>query len=164
MQTTQTQPPRGAQPPQPPQQGPGAPQLPQQAMTPEQTRQLQVMSKQAMSFLLEDQTAAQIVQKAQQGDPQQVVADIVLAIMQRLYEAATKAGQQVEMVTLLVTGIQIIGDLAEMLGAAGVLPKEPQAQAQFVGAVSKLCVDKHNSMVQGGGQQPAPAQQPQGGV
>jgi hypothetical protein len=113
-------------------------------------RQLQVMSKQAMSFLLEDTNAQQIVQQAQQGDPQQVVADVVTRVLQHLYEAATQAGQQVEMVTILVTGIQIIGDLAEMLGAAGVLPQDPQAQAQFVGAVSKICVDKHNATVQGG--------------
>ena len=142
-----TQPPQQAA--QPPQDGgAGAPQLPQQALSPEQIQHMKIMSKQAMSFLLEDDTAQQIVQRAQQGDPQQVVADIVTTIMGRLYEVATQAGQQVDMVTLLVTGIQIIGDLAEMLGEAGVLPDDPQAQAQFVGAVSKIAVDKHNATVQ----------------
>lgn len=164
MQTYDTMPPRGAAPKEA--QSPGGapagggaqPQLPKGGLTPEQTRQLQIMSKQAMGLLLEDATAAQIVKSAQSGDPQQVVSDIVLRVLEQLYQAATQAGQQIDMVTLLVTGIQIIGDLAEMLGAAGVLPDDPQAQAQFVGAVSKIAVDKHNAMVSGGG-----AQQP-GGV
>lgn len=145
---------------QPPNQGA---QLPQQALSPDQIRKMQVMSKQAMSLLLEDATSEQIVKSAKAGDPQQVVADLVVTLLGRLYEAAKAAGQMgdgpEDMVTLMVTGVQIIGDLTEMLIAAGVL-QESQAQ-QFVATVTKMAIDKHNSSLQGGGQQPA---QPQGAM
>lgn len=116
---------------------------------------MQVMVKQAMGLLLEDATAEQIVSRSRSGDPQQVIATIVVEVLGRLYEAATQAGQNVGMVTLLVTGIQIIGTLTEMLIEAGVLQQE-QAQ-EFIGAVSKMAVDQHNQQIQaGGGAAPPP--------
>jgi hypothetical protein len=132
--------------------GGSAAQLPQQALSQEQIRQLQIMSKQAMGLLLEDATAEQIVAQARAGDASQVIAGIVVPLMQRLHEAASGAGQNVEMVTLMVTGLQIIGTLTEMLVEAGVVP-EAEAQ-QFVAQTSKLAVDQHNQQVQqqGGGQ------------
>lgn len=128
--------------------GAGAPALPQQPLTPEQTRQMQIMAKQAMGLLLEDATAEMIVQQSQQGEPAQVIAQMVVGVMGQLYEAASGAGQQVEMVTLLVTGIQIIGTLAEMLVAAGVI--EEATLPQFVAQASKIAVDMHNATVSGG--------------
>lgn len=139
----------------------GGAQLPQQPLTPDQIRKMQVMSKQAMSLLVEEATSDQIVESAKAGDPQKVVADLVVMLLGRLYEAAKSAGQMGEgpedMVTLMVTGIQIIGDVTEMLVAAGVI-EEAQAP-QFVGAVSKMAIDQHNAGLQGGGQP-----QPQGAM
>jgi hypothetical protein len=129
----------------------GAPQMPVQALTEEQTRQMQLMSKQAMELLLEEATTDQILRMAESGDPQQAIAKIVTGLLDRLYEAASNAGQQIEMVTMLVTGIQIIGVLAELLVTAGVI-QEQDAPA-FIGAVSKIAVDAHNARVGGGGAQ-----------
>lgn len=139
----QQPPPQGAQPPQ----GSGQPAA--QQLSPEQIRQMQVMSKQAMELLSEQGTSEMIVQRAEQGDPAQVIAQIVVEVTSRLFEAATNAGQKVDMVTILVTGLQIIGSLAELLAAADVVPKEQLPQ--FVAQASKIAVDQHNAMVQGGG-------------
>jgi hypothetical protein len=134
-----------AQAPQQPAQ-PGGAQLPQQGLTPEQTRQMQIMSKQAMRLLSEEATSDQIVQRAQQGDAKRVVAEVVSSVLRGLYAAASEAGQNIEMVTVLVTGIQIIGDLAEMLVAAGVVPAEQETQ--FVADTSKIAVELHNAALQ----------------
>lgn len=144
-----------------------------QSLTPDQVRKMQIATKQAMSFLLQDQTAQAIVQKAKQGNPQEVVADVVVSVLGKVHQAASAAGQMGEgpedTVTMLVAGVQIIGDLAEMLAAGGVLPNDPQALAQFVAQTANIAVQKHNEQMQqqGTGQPPqqgaAPAQ-PQGGV
>lgn len=138
---------------------------PQQAqgLNPQQIQQMQTMVKQAMGLLLEEQTADTIVAKAQQGNPQRMVTDLAVDLMGKLYEAATQAGQQIDMVTLMVTGLQIIGTLTEMLVAGGVLTE--QDAPQFVAGVSKMAIQKHNQAVQSGqmGQaQAAPPQQPPG--
>lgn len=146
MQTMNTQPPRGAQPA--PGGGGGQPQL-QQSLSPQQIRQFEVMHKQAMRLLLREDTATRIVQQAQEMDPTKAVATIVGSLLQRLYQAAERAGQQIDMVTMLVTGVQIIGDITEMLIEAGVL-EEPQA-ANFIGEVSRMAIEEHNARVQEGG-------------
>jgi hypothetical protein len=154
MQTTETQPARGAQ--QPPNSGGATPpagatggaQLPQQPLTPEQTRKMQLMAKQAMGLLLEDATAQQIVKMAQGGDPQQVVAQIVVRTMHRLFEAGQAAGQldpnnPADIVASMVAAVQIIGDLTEMLVQAGVVQ---QAQApQFIAVTTKAALEQHNA-------------------
>lgn len=169
MQNMDTQPARGAQPGAKPAAGGAAPGLPSQPMTADQVRKMQTMAKQAMSLLLEDAHANQIVQAAKQGDPKQVVSDLVLKVMQQVWQAGAQAGALTEtpgdIVAAMVAGLQIIADLTEMLIAAGVLQ---QSEAQgFVGEVSKIVVTQHNAGVQGGGQQPpaaAPPQQPQPGA
>jgi hypothetical protein len=134
----------------PQQPGAGAPTMPQQ-LNPDQLRKMQVMVKQAMGLLLQDDTAEHLVAKAKQGEPQQVVAEVVSGLLGQLYQAATEAGQEVDMVTMMVTGIQIIGTLAEMLAHEGVIPQEQLPQ--FVAAAGKIAVDQHNATVQGGAQQ-----------
>ena len=72
MQTTETQPTRGAAPAPAGAAPAAAGGMPSQPLTAQQVQQMQIMSKQAMGLLLEDQTAEQIVLAAQQGDPQQL--------------------------------------------------------------------------------------------
>lgn len=132
---------------------------PPQQLSPEQLQQMQLVVKQCMSILLEEQTADMIVAQARQGDPADVIAGIVGPLLSKVHESAKEAGVEVDMVTMMVAGVQVLGLLAEMLMQADVLADEQQA-AQVVGQAAKLAVDKHNAMVtgQGGG---APTNQPQ---
>lgn len=157
MQTMNTQPAAGAQP------TPGAApagasaSLPQQALTPDQIHKMQIMARQAMMFLTKGTTADHILAQCKAGNPAQVIATTVVAILHRVWESAQAAGQQVDMVTVLVTGLQIIGDLTEMLIGAGVVSKDQAPQ--FIAQASQLAVQKHNAMV---GSMGAPGAAPPG--
>lgn len=162
-----TIPPQGAQPAQP-----GSPQSNmQQQLSPQQLQQMQLVVKQCMRLLLQDQTADMIVAKAKQGQPAQVLAEIVGPLLTQVAQSAKGAGANMSMVTLMVAGVQVFGLLAEMLFQADVIPSEQEA-AQVVAQASKIAVDQHNTRVQSGGAgsgqpaQPAPggaAQPPAGG-
>lgn len=149
--------------PQPPGAG-GSPQMPSQ-LSPEQMQQMQLVVKQCMQLLLQDQTAEMIVAKAKQGQPAQVLADIVGPLLSRVAETADASGVQVDMVTMLVAGVQVLGLLAEMLFQADVIASEQEA-AQVVAQASKIAVDQHNARAQqAGGPQPGgPAQPAPGGA
>lgn len=142
----------------------GSPQ-PQQALSEPQLQQMNLMVKQCMQLLLEDQTADMIVAKAKQGDPAQMLADIVGPLISKVAETASESGVEVDMIASLVAGVQVMGLLAEMLFQADVIATEQEA-AQVVAQASKIAVDQHNARAQqmggaGGGGQPAPGGAPQ---
>lgn len=146
-----------------PPQAPGGAQ-PQQALNPQQIKQMQLVVKQCMQLLLQDQTADMIVAKAKQGQPAKVLADLVGPLLSRVAETAKEAGADVDMVTMMVAGVQVLGLLAEMLFQADVIATEQEA-AQVVAQASKIAVDQHNARAKqlqaGGGAQPAPGGAPQ---
>lgn len=117
--------------------------------------------KQALSHILKPETMDAIISKAQNGDPKQAVLDAVSPLLQSVYDTATESGAQVSMLVMLVAGIEVIGNVAEMLGAAGVIPSDEKAVAMFAAEVGKMAVEEHNQRVGGGGQQPAPGGAPQ---
>lgn len=124
-----------------------------QGLDPAQLAKMKVMAKQAMGLLLEDQHVDLLLKQARAGDPSTVVATMVLGVMRQIYEAGSQAGQlsqdPKDMVAMMATAIQIIGNLTEILVSDGVVP-EDQA-AQFVAATSKKAVDMQNQGAQQGG-------------
>lgn len=148
-----TPPNNGASPPN------SAGQPPQQGLSPEQQQQMQLVVKQCMQMVLDDQSADMIIAKCQQGNAPDVIASIVGPLLAKVHESAKGAGVNVDMVTMMVAGVQVIGTLAEMLWHADVIKSEQEVPA-FIGQAAKLAVDKHNAMVpQGAGADPN--QQPQ---
>ncbi len=132
---------------------------PPHGMTPEQMKQMQLVVKQCMQMLLQDQTADMIVAKAKEGQPAQVIADLVGPLLSKVSESAAASGVEVGMVTMMVAGVQVMGILAEMLFQADVIPSEQQLP-QLVAEASKIAVQQHNAnaqQMQGQGKQPAPA-------
>jgi hypothetical protein len=136
----------------------------QQSMNPQQVKQMQLVVKQCMQLLLQDQTAAMIVAKAKQEPPAQVLASIVGPLLSRVAESAKEAGAEVDMVTMMVAGVQVLGLLAEMLFHADVLPNE-QDMVTVVAEASKIAVQQHNAnamKMQGAGQPPGAPPAPGG--
>ena len=123
-------------------------------------KQKDLVVRQALSHILKPETMDAIIAKAQNGDPKQAVLDAVSPLLQSVYDTASESGAQVSMLVMLVAGIEVIGNVAEMLGAAGVIPGDEKAVAMFAAEVGKMAVEEHNQRVQGGGQ-PAPGGAPQ---
>lgn len=119
-------------------------------LDPAQSKARDLMVKQAMRFLLDDQTAQHIVTKAQAGEPKAAVVDAVAPLLRNIYEVASASGAKIEMVTLLAAGIEIVAVLAKMLETTGVLT-EDQIPA-FCADVAKDAVAQHNAKVEGGAQ------------
>jgi hypothetical protein len=124
----------------------------QQGLSQQQIQQMQLVVKQALGELLQDDTADMLVKQAQQGNPQEIVARAIGPLLQAVYQSAADAGQNLDMVTVLAAGVQVIGVVGEMLVKAGVIPE--QELPSFCAAVAKMAVDQHNA-AQGG--QGAPA-------
>lgn len=127
---------------------------PPQSLSPKQVQQLQILSRQAASIVLDPQTSEMILAKAEQGDPAQAVAQVVVDMLPQLWEAASQSGQQIDMLTMMVAGLQVIGIISEMLMAAGILTE--QEAPQFLAQAGKLAVEMHNAKLQGGGQPAQP--------
>ena len=115
------------------------------ALDPEQKKHFDLIVRQAMSFLLEDENAQHIVKKAETGDPKTAVVEAVAPLLTQIHQMASVAGAKVQMVTLLAAGIQIIAVLAKLLEAADILT-EDQIPA-FCADVAKLAVAQHNAKV-----------------
>lgn len=131
--------------------GPGAGGAPQgQPLTAEQQQGYDLIVKQALGFLLDDNHARLLVQKAQSGDPRQVIADAVGPLLQQIYGAAKQAGANVDMVTLLAAGINVITVLAQMLSVAGIIQEADIPK--FCKGVAEMAITQHNSTVQQQGQ------------
>ncbi len=125
-----------------------------QQLTEAEVKQMQMVVKQALGVLLEDDNAKFIVDKAKQGDPKTVVVEAVAPLLQNIYGAADAAGTKVNMVVVLAAGIQIIAVLAKMLEAGDILTEDQIPS--FCADVSKMAVAQHNQKAQTmGGQTPA---------
>lgn len=120
----------------------------EQALAPDQKKAMDLMVRQAMTFLLQDEHANHIVAKAKATDPKTAVVEAVTPLLTQIHQMASVAGAKVEMVTVLAAGIQIIAYMAKMLEAADILT-EDQIPA-FSAEVAKIAVDQHNAKVQGG--------------
>lgn len=139
-----------------------------QGLDPQQQKAKDLVVRQAMTHIVggDGSNADAIVTKAQSGDPQEAVLDAVAPLLQAIYDSAQKAGAQVDMLTMMVAGIEVIGNLAEMLASAKIIPGDEKSIASFAAEVAKKAVLEHNQRVQGGGEQPAmpAAPQPPGGM
>lgn len=131
------------------------------ALDAQQQKQMQLMVKQALGILLQDDSAEMIVNSAKQGDPKATVVRVVSPIIQRIYESAGEAGAKLDMLVVLSAGLQVVAIVSTLLSKAGVI--EEAQLPQFVADVAKAAAEEHNAGLQGGGEQPAPAQPPAGG-
>lgn len=116
-----------------------------QGLDPTQTKAKDLMVKQAMSLLLREDTAEHIVNKAKNGDPKAAVVDAVVPLLTQIHQMASVAGAKVEMVTVLVAGIEIVAVMAKMLEAAEVLTEEEIPN--FCADAAKEAVERHNAQV-----------------
>jgi hypothetical protein len=119
-------------------------------LPPEQVKFMQMLVKQALGVLLEDDTARFLVDKAKNGDPKTALVETVVPLIKSIYEAAGEAGVKIDMVAVLGAGMQIITILAKMLESEGILTEE-QIPA-FAADVAKLASEQHNAGVQAGQQ------------
>lgn len=139
------------------------PAAPSGQLAPDQLQALERIVKQASTVLLDEDTAYYIVNKAKQGDPKAVVVEVVMPLLQKIYDTATEANAKVDMVTVVAAGIAIVALVANMLESEGVINE--QDIPQFCAAVVKIAADKHNATMterqaQAGGN-PQAAPQPQ---
>lgn len=140
-----------------------------QGMDPQQLKSKDLVVRQAMTHIIggQGQNADAIITKAQAGDPKEAVLDAIAPLLQSIYDSAQKAGAQVDMLTMMVAGIEVIGNVAEMLASAKLIPGDEKSIATFAAEVAKAAVLEHNQRVQGGGEMPpaAPgAPQPMSGM
>lgn len=135
-------------------QGPAGPGQP---LSPPQRQAFDLVVQQALGLLLQGTTARHIVQKAAAGDPEQAVVDAVAPLLQRIYATARAAGAQLDTVTLLAAGINIVAVVADMLAQAGILRRADIPA--FCRSVAQMAVQQHNRQAgQGAGQGGAPAE------
>jgi len=119
-----------------------------QPLTADQQKAYDIMVKQAVGFLLQDQHMKAIIDSASAGnDPVGATVRALMPLMQSIYQAASQAGAKVDMVTVLAASIEVIANIAEMLATAGVITKEEIPQ--FSQKVAKAAVQQHNAGVAG---------------
>ena len=138
----------------------------QQGLNPQQQKAKDLIVRQAMTHIVggDGANAKAIMAKAEAGDPKEAVLDAVTPLLQAIYDSAQQAGAQVDMLTMLVAGIEVIGNLAEMMASAGLIPQDEKSIATFAAEVAQKAVLEHNQRVQEGGGQPSSAPQPPGGM
>lgn len=119
-----------------------------QKLNPQQQQSYDIIVKQAVAFLLQDEHMKAIIDSASAGnDPVAATVRALVPLMQSIYAAASKAGAKVDMVTLLAASIEVIANIAEMLATAGVITKEEIPQ--FSQKVAQAAVQQHNAGVAG---------------
>lgn len=123
-----------------------------QGLSPEQQKQFDTVSKQALTFLLEDGNAKLIIDKAKASDPKTAIVEAIQPVLQGIWSAAEEAGAKLEMAIFLAAGLNVITILADMIAVAGVIP-EDQVQ-QLATQAAQEAVQQHNAGVQS--QQPPP--------
>lgn len=127
-------------------------------LSPEQQKQFDTVSRQALSFLLEDGNAQLIAQKAKASDPKTAIVGAIRPVMQSIWSAAEQAGAKLDMPVFLAAALNVITILADMLAVLGVIPEE-QVQ-QLAQEAAQDAVQQHNAEV-GQGQPEAPQEAPQ---
>lgn len=120
-------------------------------LSPEQQKQFDTVSRQALAFLLEDGNAQLIADKAKASDPKTAIVGAIRPVMQSIWSAAEQAGAKLDMPVFLAAALNVITILADMLAVLGVIPEEQVAQ--LAQAAAQDAVQQHNAEV---GQQPAP--------
>lgn len=126
--------------------------IPKQGLSPEQQKQFDTVSKQALSFLLEDSNAKLIIDKAKASDPKTAIVESVTPVLQGVWASIEEAGANVEMHIFLAASLNVITILADMMAVAGVI-QEDQVQ-QLATQAAQEAVQQHNAGVQS--QQPPP--------
>lgn len=124
-------------------------------LSPEQQKQFDTVSRQALAFLLEDGNAKLIIDKAKASDPQAAIVGAVRPVLQSIWSAAEQAGAVLDTAVFLAASLNVITILADMMAVAGVIPEEQVAP--LAQSAAEESVRQHNEEV---GQQPAPDAQP----
>jgi hypothetical protein len=126
----------------------------QKGLSPEQQKAFNMVSKQALEFLLEDNNAKLIVAKAQQSDPQTAIVEAIRPVMQGIWQAAEQSGVKLDLPVFLAAALNVITILADMMAVQGVIPEEQVAQ--LAQSAAQEAVKQHNAeMPQEQPQEPA---------
>lgn len=135
------------------QQQPG--QQPDQQLPPELQQQVDLGVKQATDFILQYDNANALANMADSSDPITAIVETGIPLLNTIYEAAGKAGRELDQRVVASIGFNVAHVMASVLALADVIKQEdvePLAKQAYQAAI-----DKHN---QGAGQQ-QPAQQAQ---
>lgn len=119
----------------------------QQQLTPEQRKAFDMVTRQALTFLLEDDHAKLIIAKAKAGDPKLAIVDAIQPVLQGIWTSAEQAGANLEMPIFLAAGIQVITILSEMLAVSGIIAEKDIPA--FAKSVAEEAVQQHNAGLQG---------------
>jgi hypothetical protein len=115
----------------------------QKSLSPEQMKAFNMVSKQALEFLLEDNNAKLIVAKAQQSDPQTAIVESIRPVMQGIWQAAEQSGVNLDLPVFLAAALNVITILADMMAVQGVIPEEQVAQ--LAQSAAQEAVKQHNA-------------------
>lgn len=126
-------------------------------LDPQQQKQFDTVSRQALGFLLEDNNAKLIVEKAKVSDPKTAIVEAVSPVLQSIWSAAEQAGATPDMPVFLAAALNVITILADMMAVTGVIPDEQVAQ--LAQQAAQEAVQRHNAEV--GSRQQMPQDEPQ---
>lgn len=126
-----------------------------QTLTPQQVKQMQMIVKQALGHLLDSESAAYLVKRAEATDPVTTTAQAVAPVLKTIYASASESGVKIDMVVVLAAGIQIIAMMGKMLESQGLMTEEQIPK--FCADVAKIAVSAHNAEVPAPEPAPAPA-------
>jgi hypothetical protein len=115
----------------------------QKGLSPEQQKAFNMVSKQALEFLLEDNNAKLIVAKAQQSDPQTAIVEAIRPVMRGIWQAAEQSGVKLDLPVFLAAALNVITILADMMAVQGVIPEEQVAQ--LAQSAAQEAVKQHNA-------------------
>lgn len=138
-----------AQTPTTPQGAPSAAGQDKPGITPQEKKVYDMVVKQALGFLLKDETAQHIIDKAQVGNPKTAVVEAVMPLLTSIYQSATSAGVDISQKIILAAGIEVLAILAQMMAVAGIIREEDVPS--FARDAGYEAVNRHNA--QFGGQQ-----------
>jgi hypothetical protein len=134
----------------------------QKSLSPEQMKAFNMVSKQALEFLLEDNNAKLIVAKAQQSDPQTAIVESIRPVMQGIWQAAEQSGVKLDLPVFLAAALNVITILADMMAVQGVIPEDQVAQ--LAQSAAQEAVKQHNAEVPQESQPAGLAGMAQGGM
>lgn len=119
----------------------------QMSFSDEEIKQVNLIIRQASQVLLDDKNMEDIATTAKQGDPVVAIVQSVLPVLKNVYEAASRAGKQLDMKVMALAGRELIKILVAVLGAAGVIA--PEQAGQVAAQAFDQAIQEHNAQVGG---------------
>ena len=115
--------------------------------------------RQAMTHIIGGQarTRTPSSRRRRPATRREAVLDAIAPLLQSIYDSAQKAGAQVDMLTMMVAGIEVIGNVAGRCWPAPADPRRREEHRNLRRRGGQAAVLEHNQRVQGGGEMPPAA-------